>query len=421
MRSHLLNPSSDNNYHSIFNSSRSDSIKSSSIIGKLYNIFPNKSSKFQNNASANKLNNKSVENPYYNPGEPDNTTEIENYYTSTAFGQKKILSKKESGQQLYGPSNKIIKLKQPYIYRGLYLNNHHGRKISKLTKHIKNAKKYGINVFVVDVQPKLPTKEHLGLIKKAGIYSVARLVCFEQGLRIVKPTKWHMNKLLKRAVESAKLGFDELQLDYIRYADYWGKGKISIKNKYKIIQNILQQFKNTLKAYKIKFGADLFGRIAFNQNDIIGQRLEIFAEKVDVIYPMLYPSHFTGDNYRMSRPYETIYEGVARSINRINASPKYKGTKIVAYIQAFKWRIKKSGLSFTNYIYRQIVASERVGYGWVAWNARNNYTYTWKALELIKKHGHKLVPDKKIVFRSYKPKVYKKKKQVKKKQNKKYL
>ena len=44
------------------------------------------------------------------------------------------------------------------------------------------------------------------------MYKIARVVCFDQGMRRKKPTETKMLKLPDAAEEAAKLGFEEIQL-----------------------------------------------------------------------------------------------------------------------------------------------------------------------------------------------------------------
>ena len=48
-----------------------------------------------------------------------------------------------------------------------------------------------------------------------------------------------------------------------------------------------------------------------------------------------------------------------------------------------------------------MIAAERAGQGWVVWNARNNYKWTWRALELVKKKQDSLIENKPLKWRGY--------------------
>ena len=131
-----------------------------------------------------------------------------------------------------------------------------------------------------------------------------------------------------------------------------------------------------LRPLGVRVGADIFGRIPFNQNDRIGQRLEVFAEHLDTLYPMLYPSHFYGDPGYQKNPYKTILHGQQQTVARVGDQ-----IKTIAYIQAFKMKVKMSGLSYHNYMVKQLQGSaDSGGAGFVVWNARSAYAPYFRAL-----------------------------------------
>jgi hypothetical protein len=101
---------------------------------------------------------------------------------------------------------------------------------------------------------------------------------------------------------------------------------------------------------------------------------------MDVIYPMLYPSHFTGDTKRMANPGETMKEGTMKGLERL----KDTGVTVVPYIQAFDYQIRRAGVSLQRYIELQVRAVESTdARGWVAWNAYGDYRAVMKALQDI--------------------------------------
>ena len=76
----------------------------------------------------------------------------------------------------------------PEFYRGIYLTNPSGKNIETLRKFIESAKKANINVMVIDAQPapsgktSIP-KENIDLVLANGIHPIARVVCFDGGLK----------------------------------------------------------------------------------------------------------------------------------------------------------------------------------------------------------------------------------------------
>jgi hypothetical protein len=247
---------------------------------------------------------------------------------------------------------------------------------------IEKGKPLGINMLVMDVHSYGSTRfkvnsKVIDYLKSENIFVTARMVCFQDGITKLPVQDSHIKALHKLAAESADAGFDEVQLDYIRFAD--GGAPYPLKKKYAFIETLLADFKKITDGKKVKLSADLFGRIVYNQNDYIGQKVEVFAPFMDAIYPMLYPSHYTGDKQRMSAPGETVKEGTLKGLNRVE-----KGKVAVQpYIQAFPYNIQHAKVKLDKYVQLQIKAVEETdARGWVAWNPNGDYSSVFSALEM---------------------------------------
>ncbi len=277
----------------------------------------------------------------------------------------------------------------PSFYRGIYLTNEVIRIPSMYEHWLKAAHEAGLNTLVVDVQlvgkdhiaiERLPPEPFMKLARSYGFYMVARVVCFQGGLETYPPSLTQIDGIFKTAEAAARMGFMEVQLDYIRFADNRNLNAITLNQRYRMIAGILRMATDRLRPYGVRVGADVFGRIVFNNDDIIGQKVELFSQHLDTLYPMLYPSHFYGELDRRKYPYKTIYEGVKASRARSG------NTKIVAYIQGFPMRVQESGLSLNDYIKAQIAASEECGGdGFIVWHAANQYGPFFAAYEAFKK------------------------------------
>lgn len=265
----------------------------------------------------------------------------------------------------------------PDFYRGIYINNYTARTFDRFAPLLKKASREGINTLVVDAQPVLPGEDFLNLAGEYKFYLVARVVVFPGGLKEYPPDLKRIAGVLAVAENSAREGFDEIQLDYIRFADRTGPMRVSLDRRYKIIGGILKMATNRLRPMGVRVGADIFGRIAFNRDDIIGQKLEVFSPHLDTIYPMLYPSHFYGEPARIRDPYRTIRDGARSCKERAG-----KNSRIVSYIQGFKMSIGPSGLSYAGYIKRQLEATDEAGDGYIVWNAANHYGAFFRALKI---------------------------------------
>ena len=264
----------------------------------------------------------------------------------------------------------------PEYTRGIYLSNSIARSKERMEYFLRKAKTHGLNTLVLDVQSRMVPREIIAMIKRANIFPVARVVVAEGGLRRKNFSEEHTQKILRLIKDSAAQGFQEVQLDYIRYADIDNLLGLSLSHKYRVIRSLLERAKQAANANHIFLSADLFGRVTLNRNDQIGQRLELFGAYTQTIYPMLYPSHYTNDNPRISQPYQTVREGIEKSKQRLPQN------RVVAYIQGFNIKVRPSRLSFVDYIKEQIRAcKDSGGNGWIIWNSRNDYHASFEAME----------------------------------------
>lgn len=270
------------------------------------------------------------------------------------------------------------------IMRALYIPNSKSRDMNYIKVLIQKGKPLGINMLVMDVHTSGSKRlrvnpEVIAYLKSENIYITARVVCFQDGINKMPVDEKSLKVLYALVREAAGSGFDEVQLDYIRFAD--GGIPYPLQKKYDFLESLLRNFRKITDEKKVKLSADLFGRIVYNKNDYIGQKVEVFAKHLDVIYPMLYPSHYTGDRQRMSAPGETVREGTLKGLTRV------EGTEVLIqpYIQAFPYNIQYARVKLETYVELQIKAVEGTkARGWVAWNPNGDYSSVFTALSGIK-------------------------------------
>lgn len=112
------------------------------------------------------------------------------------------------------------------------------------------------------------------------------------------------------AKEAALLGFDEIQFDYVRFPDNTPRmnEEIAFHNpqrlsKSEAITNFLQLARDELHQVGAYVSADVFGLVTSQNTDMgIGQKWELISPVVDVISPMLYPSHYSRGAYGIDNP-----------------------------------------------------------------------------------------------------------------------
>jgi hypothetical protein len=240
--------------------------------------------------------------------------------------------------------------------------------------------------------------------KEKGVYTIARIVVFKdnllagarpdlavktpagepwrdrESLAWVDPFRkevWDYN--IQIAVEAAKLGFDEIQFDYVRFPDSHSprfSQPSTEEARVKAITGFLQEARSKLAPYNVFTAADIFGYVCWNLNDTdIGQKLDPIASAVDYLSPMLYPSGFQfgipGFRNPVQNPYEIVYLSLKKAQERTKISP----LRFRPWLQAFKDyafdRRQFNGKELRD----QISASEKFGsQGWMLWNPVNQYT-----------------------------------------------
>jgi hypothetical protein len=181
------------------------------------------------------------------------------------------------------------------------------------------------------------------------------------------------------AEEVAKLGFDEINFDYIRFPAYRGlryDGPDRQRDRVAAIGTFLEEAKRRLHPLGVKISADIFGYVLWNRTDTrIGQILEEMAPHVDYLCPMLYPSGFTRGsvafNNPAAHPYDIVRISLQKGIARGVAPEKFR-----PWLQSFR------DYAFSRHLYRereiaaQIRASEQMGAsGWLLWNPSSRFDY----------------------------------------------
>lgn len=247
-------------------------------------------------------------------------------------------------------------------------------------------------------------KQFVSDLKKEGIYTIARIVCFKDTPFVTAYPQWGVKKadgtLFKDreglywidpsqkgswdyigtiAEESAQAGFDEIQFDYVRFPDRKGL-KFSVNNtqteRVKAISEFLKYTRTRLIPYNVFSSADIFGYVCWNDADLgIGQRIDTLEKYVDYLSPMLYPSGFQAGIPGHPNPVKANYEIVKHTLDKALEKSKDSPLSYRPWLQAFR----DYAFDRRNYggkeIREQIRGSEDFGSaGWMLWNPRNIYT-----------------------------------------------
>ncbi len=320
--------------------------------------------------------------------------------------------------------------------KGLYLTGWTVGNMSNVQHYVDLANKTEINSYVVDIkdddgyvgyksnipetikyntwQEKYNVDAVLKTFHDSNIYVIGRIVCFKDPVYSTKNPElaiknngtglWRDNHgltwlnpynknswpyLIDIAKEGLQKGFDEIQFDYIRFANDGPKKAMNLgqnsQKKYEAIDEFLAFAKKELPSSKVS--ADVFGIICESPNDAedIGQNLEYVGKDIDFLSPMVYPSHYAvgqivyGVKFNKPdlEPYRIVYNSLIKAKNRVFNLKDYNA-KFRPYIQDFTASWLGRGY-YQNYgptqLRQQIKAIYDVGIDeWLVWNAGNKYS-----------------------------------------------
>ena len=265
-------------------------------------------------------------------------------------------------------------------------------------------------------------KTILAEAKKRGIYTIARVQLFSHdnaladakpewtmldrptgkthadlpgpGIRYayLDPTNknvWEYN--IQLGEEAAKLGFDEINYDYVRFSDAYGEFG-TYAQKYQFSQPIdpatngqamfdtINTFLETAHTRLNKAGAylsvDFFGRTVLKRSLPIGQDIAAAADRTDYIAPMIYPSLFWGGYLNLDLPAAHPYETIFGSLK--SAAPQVAGKRahIRPWLQDHTDPWSKPVVEYTaKEVRAQIDAAKDFDptMGWMLYNSANAY------------------------------------------------
>ena len=244
-------------------------------------------------------------------------------------------------------------------------------------------------------------KKFMQELKKRKIYTIARIVTFKDelqaqnnpeyavrenngtiwrnhdGMAWVDPFDKRSHKYaISIAEEAAKVGFDEINFDYIRFpakSSLIFSKKNTQENRVKAIESFLALAKKRLQKYGVYISVDTYGNVCWSKDDCnIGQTIPSLIKYADYLSPMLYPSGFASGSFRVKypaeHPYKVIYNSIANiedEVNPIRIRPWLQHFKDYTYT---KKHYKKKEIS------AQIQATKdlKTG-GWLMWSPTNRY------------------------------------------------
>ena len=293
-----------------------------------------------------------------------------------------------------------------------------------------------INAFVIDVkdefglnfrpadpllkknagsQAKLTTLGALvDTIRAHGILPVARIVVFkdsvtarlnpEHTIRKADGTVWRDKKgqtwvnpyanaiweyNFRVAEEAIRMGFGEIQFDYIRFPEPYKSLPPQVfpeqngRTKPQVLAEFLTAARERFAKLGVRTTADVFGLVTTVGGTLeVGQKWEPIAQSVDVVLPMVYPSHYPRGSFQLDHPNAAPDDVIHISISRARERDEklgIKGEHVRPWLQAFSIGNPKYG---AHEIEEQKRGVYDAGYdGWVLWEPGSRYDVFLPALE----------------------------------------
>lgn len=201
-----------------------------------------------------------------------------------------------------------------------------------------------------------------------------------KGLHWVDPyNKAYWDYIVAIAREAISLGFQEIQFDYVRFTSDgpiercvypFSDGKL----KQDVIRDFLQYAREQLQPSGIPVSADIFGLTTSVPDDQgIGQLYEKVIANVDVVSPMVYPSHYAPGSFGLGNPnlhpYETVLRAVSDARKRLEKAGNTT-TSLRPWLQDFNLGAHYG----RNEVQKQIQAVRDAGATeWIFWNPSCRY------------------------------------------------
>jgi len=228
--------------------------------------------------------------------------------------------------------------------------------------------------------------ELLAAAREHDLYTITRIVTFEDDhwsrarpaaslagtwLNAADRTNWAYP--IDLAVEACRLGFDEIQFDYVRFPDGQAARRSDVPATMEERTDTIAEFLDSARARLAEEGcrtsAAVFGIVTASATDEgIGQTVDALSGNVDALSPMLYPSHYGPGWIGFDDPNDHPGPVIAHALDA--AAPDLAaGTKMQPWIQAFYYNGEQ--------IRAQISEAEQRGAGWMLWNASGNYRTDW--------------------------------------------
>jgi len=323
-------------------------------------------------------------------------------------------------------SAKVFKI-EPIKVKALYLTFWGASNNSQTSKNLlRTIQKTDANAVIVDVKNEYGSTSFLTSFKQANsygahknrtnrniqkfiktmkdnhIYTIARIVTFKDEIQASHNPDYALKRddngsiwrnhdnmawvdpfdtrahdyTISIAQEAAKVGFDEINFDYIRFPAKTGlhySKENSEKNRIKAIETFLDTAKNRLRKYGVFISVDTYGNVLWSKDDNnIGQTVESLSKHADYLAPMLYPSGFNPGSFYVKYPADHPYKVIYRSISHVK--DRIATSRVRPWLQYFRDYNYKRRPYGRFEIQEQIRATKDIQVdGWMMWSPSSKY------------------------------------------------
>lgn len=346
---------------------------------------------------------------------------------------KNINSKVKDNEEVFGTTTEkriVTHIKTPENVKAVYISSWVAGTPSIRSKIVKLIEDTELNAIVIDVKDNTGViswngrvgdlEEFIDELHSKNIYTIARVAAFQDPLYVKnhpeqavlskstggiwkdhKGVPWvdtgskDMWKYIENISKDAyALGFDEINLDYIRFPTdgvlsdmiFPVSGERAKTDKAVIVGDFYRYITGELRKENIPVSGDLFGIIMVTNVDIktLGQSMHTALETFDFVAPMIYPSHFykgtAGYDNPAANPGEIISFAMEAGMKIADevASSTGKATSTIRAKYRPWYQDFDMGATYTAEMVRaQITAGEKLGINsWMLWDPANKYTPT---------------------------------------------
>ena len=339
---------------------------------------------------------------------------------------------KATGKEIKGevtpPPVAVTHIATPKDVKAVYMSSWVAGTPSIRAKMVKLIDETELNAIVIDVKDNTgvlswdgriaDTAEFVAELHSKNIYVIARIAAFQDPAYV----KLHPEQAVKSkstggiwkdhkgipwvdtgskdmwkyiydvSKQSYDMGFDEINLDYIRFPTDGAlsdmtfpiSGARAATDKAGITGDFYRYITDALRKDGIPSSGDIFGIVLTTNVDIktLGQDPHVALETFDYVAPMIYPSHFykgtAGYDNPAAHPGEIIKYSMEKAIIIADevASSTGQATSTVRAKYRPWYQDFDMGATYTAELVRaQINAGEKLGIGsWMLWDPANKYT-----------------------------------------------